>query len=181
MIVHKLFTISAAIFERFAVIPCEGRSDCLSMDIKEQYQRIFHYCCGKISDRDIAEDVTQETFLRFLEHPEYQGTGKELQYLYTIARNLCIDEYRKVQTEELPEQLPDERVTDPGWADRLTVRSILESLPEEEREIITLRYVAELSVADIAGMYDVSWFAMNRRIKRILAKMRNSFEKEGLE
>lgn len=151
------------------------------MDIKEHYKRIFQYCCSRISNRDTAEDVTQETFLRFLEHPEYQGSGKELQYLYTIARNLCIDEYRRVQTEALPEDLPDETSQEPGWIDRLTLRNILEQLPEEEREIITLRYVAELSVSDIAGMHGVSWFAMNRKIKRILAKMRNSFEKEGLE
>lgn len=150
------------------------------MDIKEQYKRIFQYCCSHISDRNLAEDITQETFLRFLEHPEYQGNGKELQYLYTIAKHLCIDEYRRNKPEALTEELPDTKNTEPDWIDRLTVRSILESLPEEERDIITLRYVSELSVTDIAGIYDVSWFAMNRRIRRILAKMRNSFEKEGL-
>lgn len=150
------------------------------MDIKEQYKRIFQYCCSHISDRNLAEDITQETFLRFLEHPEYQGSGRELQYLYTIAKHLCIDEYRRNKPEALTEELPDEENTEPDWIDRLTVRSILDSLPEEERDIITLRYVSELSVKDIAGIYDVSWFAMNRRIRRILAKMRNSFEKEGL-
>ena len=149
------------------------------MDIKEQYKRIFQYCCSRISDPGLAEDLTQEAFLRYLEHPEYQNSGKEMQYLYTIARNLCIDEYRRKKPEELPEDLPDPHSDDPSWCDRLTLRSILESLPEEDREIITLRYVSELSVSDIAGMYNVSWFAMNRRIKRILKTMRNAFGEEG--
>lgn len=149
------------------------------MDIKEQYKRVFQYCYSHINSPETAEDLTQETFLRFLEHPEYQGSGRELQYLYTIARHLCIDEYRKRRpVEELSETIPDARATDPGWIDRLELRSILEELPDEEREIITLRYVSELSVADIAGMYDVSWFSMHRRIKKILGKMRDAFERE---
>ncbi|MDE5564942.1 MAG: RNA polymerase sigma factor [Oscillospiraceae bacterium] len=151
------------------------------MDIQEQYKHIFRYCCSRISNRDIAEDLTQETFLRFLEHPEYQDSGKELQYLYTIARNLCIDEYRKTPTEALQEEPEDTSGHDPGWIDRLALRDIMEHLPDEDREIITLRYVSELSVSDIAGIYGISWFAMNRRIKRILTTMRNAFEKEGLE
>lgn len=152
------------------------------MDIQEQYQHIFQYCCSHISDQNLAEDVTQETFLRFFEHPEYQSPGKELQYLYTIARHLCIDEYRRIKPSPLPdEDIPDESSPDPGFADRMMLRSILDKLPADDREIIILRYVSEVRVADIAGIYGVSWFSMNRRIKRILAEMRNSFEKEGVK
>lgn len=150
------------------------------MEIQEQYKRVFQYCCSHISNPSLAEDLTQETFLRYLEHPEYKNSGKEMQYLYTIARNLCIDEYRRKKPEELPEDLPDPHSNDPAWADRLTLRSILEKLPDEDREIITLRYISELSVSDIAGMYGVSWFSMNRRIKRILKTMREAFGKEGI-
>ncbi|MBR3631088.1 MAG: sigma-70 family RNA polymerase sigma factor [Oscillospiraceae bacterium] len=151
------------------------------MEIQEQYKRVFQYCCTHVSNPALAEDITQETFLRYLEHPEYKATGKEMQYLYTIARNLCIDEYRRKPSEELPEDFPDPHSQDPAWSDRLALRSILDALPEEEREIVTLRYISELSVSEIAGMYGVSWFSMNRRIKRILKKMRDAFGKEGME
>ena len=150
------------------------------MDIQEQYKKIFQFCSSRISDPSLAEDLTQETFLRYLEHPEYKNSGKEMQYLYTIARNLCIDEYRRKKPEELPEDLPDPRSDDPGWSDRLTLRSIMDDLPAEDKDIITLRYVSELSVTDIAGMYGVSWFAMNRRIKTILKTMKNAFGEEGI-
>lgn len=151
------------------------------MDIRDQYQKIFRYCSSRIASRETAEDITQETFLRFYEHPEYQGSGKEIQYLYTIARNLCIDEYRRKPEDPLPEDIPAEHGGEPEWIDRLALRAVLDALPDEEREIIVLRYVSELSVADIAKLRGVSWFAMNRCIKRILGKMRQKFEKEGLE
>ena len=149
-----------------------------SMDIQEQYRKVFQYCSSRIASPETAEDLTQETFLRFLEHPEYQGNGKEMQYLYTIARNLCIDEYRKAPDEAKGEPLQADRQAE-GWIDRLAVREILDGLPEEEREIIVLRYVAELSVREISHIFGVSWFAMNRRIRHILSQMRKDFEKEG--
>ena len=151
------------------------------MDIQDQYQKIFRYCSSRIASRETAEDITQETFLRFFEHPEYQGSGKELQYLYTIARNLCIDEYRRKPSEPLPEDIPEAHSHEPEWIDRFALRAVLDRLPAEEREIIVMRYVSELSVADIARIHGVTWFAMNRRIKRILAVMRKEFEKEGSE
>lgn len=149
------------------------------MDIHEQYQKIFQFCSSRIASRETAEDITQETFLRFYEHSEYQQSGRELQYLYTIARNLCIDEYRRKPTAPLPEDIPEEHSREPEWIDRLALRAVLDRLPEEERDIIVMRYVSELPVADIARIHGISWFAMNRRIKRILAKMRKEFEKEG--
>ena len=61
------------------------------MDLEEQYDKIYRYCYFKVNRREIAEDITQETFLRFLENSNYANTGKAMQYLYTFARNLCVD------------------------------------------------------------------------------------------
>ena len=151
------------------------------MDIQEQYKKIFQFCSCRIASRETAEDITQETFLRFYEHPEYQRSGRELQYLYTIARNLCIDEYRRKPTEPLPEDIAEVHSREPEWIDKLALRAVLDQLPEEERDIIVMRFVSDLPVTDIARIHGVSWFAMNRRIKRILAKMRKEFEKEGYD
>ena len=64
------------------------------MDIEEQYDKIYRYCYFKLSNQQLAEDITQETFLRFLESNTYYEKGKKLRYLYTIAHNLCVDIYR---------------------------------------------------------------------------------------
>ena len=65
------------------------------MDLKEQYDNIYRYCHMKTGHPETAEDLTQETFLRFLEDTGYQEQGRQLAYLYTIARNLCMDYFRR--------------------------------------------------------------------------------------
>ena len=64
------------------------------MDLQEQYSRLLRYCFMRTKDRYLAEVITQETFLRFWQSHSYRDTGREMAYLYTIARNLCIRECR---------------------------------------------------------------------------------------
>ncbi len=66
-----------------------------AIDLEAQYDKIYRYCYFKLHSREAAEDITQETFLRFLQSESYQEKGKSLAYLYTIARNLCINNFRK--------------------------------------------------------------------------------------
>ena len=73
----------------------------MSIDIDEQYDKIYRYCFLRVRHKETAEDITQETFLRYLEHPHYNSVDKTLQLLYTIAGNLCLDEFRKKKTTEL--------------------------------------------------------------------------------
>ena len=115
------------------------------MDYEAQYDKIYRYCYFKLQNQAVAEDVTQETFLRFLESSTYKERGRELNYLYTIARNLCIDESRKRVLEELPEEIPEdgpeERVIE-----SVVMMQAMERLTPEERELVLLRYVNEVPV-----------------------------------
>lgn len=65
------------------------------MNLEEYYNNIYRYCYLHTQNRHTAEDLTQETFLKFLETSNYQDRGKPLAFLYTIARNLCIDHIRQ--------------------------------------------------------------------------------------
>lgn len=65
------------------------------MDIEEQYDKIYRYCYFKLYDKQLAQDITQETFLRFFRQDLCLDSNKELPYLYTIAKNLCVDNFRK--------------------------------------------------------------------------------------
>ena len=67
----------------------------MSLDVEEQYDNIYRYCYFKLHNRQTAEDITQETFLRFFQRYDHVTGGEALKCLYTIARNLCIDEYRR--------------------------------------------------------------------------------------
>lgn len=149
-----------------------------SMEFNEQYDKIYRYCYLRVRHREVAEDLTQETFLRFLEHPQYHDKDKALRYLYTIAGNLCIDEYRKVKADPLPEELPEQKDRENEWLTHIALSEAVAALPEKEQELILLRYVNEVPVSVISELYHISRFALSRRLKRILSKLRDTFEKE---
>lgn len=153
------------------------------MDIEQQYDKLLRYCYMKLRDRTLAEDITQETFIRFFESKDYHSIGKEMAYLYTIARNLCIDSFRK-QKEELIEDLPakiqempESRDKVESIVDRVSIEQALDRLTADEREAVVLRFSGELSVEDIAKSMDISRFAVRRRILSALEKLRKEMER----
>ena len=153
------------------------------MDIEQQYDKLLRYCYMKLRDRTLAEDITQETFIRFFESKDYHSIGKEMAYLYTIARNLCIDYFRK-QKEELIEDLPAKIQEMPDSSDKvesivdqLSIEQALDSLTADEREAVVLRFSGELSVEDIAKTMGISRFAVRRRISSALEKLRKEMER----
>lgn len=140
----------------------------MQVDLRNQYDKIYRYCYLRVHSRETAEDLTQETFLRFLEKPQYHNKNKDLQYLYTIAGNLCIDEYRRKPTEELSEDLPDDTDNEDKVLTSIALSGALKKLSDEDRDIILLRYVNEEPVGVISKLYNISRFALNRRIKKYL-------------
>lgn len=149
----------------------------MSMDLEEQYDKIYRYCYFKVNQREIAEDITQETFLRFLESSDYVNTEKAMQYLYTIARNLCVDEYRKRKMELLNEEVVDSNAED-DMITRVSVRMALAELDEADRELLLLRYVNEVPVSVICKLYGISRFAVYRRVSQAIKNLKGKLGKE---
>ncbi|MBQ6663353.1 MAG: RNA polymerase sigma factor [Oscillospiraceae bacterium] len=153
------------------------------MDIEQQYDKLLRYCYMKLRDRTLAEDITQETFIRFFESKDYHSIGKEMAYLYTIARNLCIDSFRKQKDElieDLPakiQEMPESRDKVESIVDRVSIEQALDRLTADEREAVVLRFSGELSVEDIAKSMDISRFAVRRRILSALEKLRKEMER----
>ena len=153
------------------------------MDIEQQYDKLLRYCYMKLRDRTLAEDITQETFIRFFESKDYHSIGKEMAYLYTIARNLCIDSFRKQKdelVEDLPakiQEMPESRDKVESIVDRVSIEQALDRLTADEREAVVLRFSGELSVEDIAKSMDISRFAVRRRILSALEKLRKEMER----
>lgn len=149
----------------------------MALEIEEQYDKIYRYCYFKVHNADLAEDITQETFLRYLECDSYKDTGRPLAFLYTVARNLCMDAFRKKQTKELPEELIEEDKEE-EILNTLALRIAMQQLSEREQELILLRYVNEVPVATLAKMYGVSRFSLYREIKGILKKIERGISDE---
>lgn len=147
------------------------------MNLEEQYDKIYRYCYFKLKHQQKAEDITQETFLRFLESTTYRSEGKMLRYLYTIARNLCMDEFRRMPREQNLDSLADTETQSPEdmqqlVATTLDVRAALEELPQEERELLLLYHVNEVPAAVIAKLMGISRFAVYRMLKRAEKKFK---------
>lgn len=147
------------------------------MDIEKQYDRIYRYCYFKLKNRETAEDITQEAFLRYLERYRFASPETTLKYLYTIARNLCIDEYRKPAAMPLPEDIPEPS----GEDDRLTNLALYQALremPPEQQELLLLRYVNEVPVSVIAALCNISRFALRRRLLAATDLLRKKLREE---
>lgn len=147
----------------------------MALDVEQQYDKIYRYCYYRLRNREQAEDVTQETFLRWFSSDTYRNNGQVLQYLYTIARNLCIDESRKPIFETIPEDIPTAD-TDPLLS--IALRSELDKLGGEDRELVLLRYVNEVPVGVLCKLYGISRFAIYRRLRGILKTLQNGLMEE---
>lgn len=148
----------------------------MGLDIEQHYEKIYKYCYFRIRNRDLAEDITQETFLRFFTSDTYRDIGQALQYLYTIARNLCMNEYHRPKTEELTEENLLEEEND--LVTYMDLRAALQRLSDKDRELIVLRYVSEVPIAVLCKIYGVSRFALYRKIQRITKSLRKYMEDE---
>lgn len=151
----------------------------MPLELKEQYEKIYTFCYFKVHIREVAEDITQETFLKYFSTTEYLEKGKKLAFLYTIARNLCTDYFRKNRHIENLDNLPelsDENADDIETA--IAVRTAVLKLSIEEQEIVLLRFTNELSMGEIAKYFGISRFALYRKIGAIEKKLKQHLREE---
>ncbi len=147
------------------------------MDISKQYDKLLSYCYMRVRNQSLAEDIAQEAFVKFFESTGYRNQGKELAYLYTIARNLCIDYYRKQKDvlSDISEKCAVSDETDIILT-RIEIEQVLDKLELSERELITLKFISELSDADIGKLFGISRFSVHRRLKSVLKKLKEELE-----
>ena len=147
----------------------------MSLELKDQYDKIYKYCYFKVKNAHLAEDLTQETFLKFFSQNSYINRGKPLAYLYTIARNLCTDAYKKADTVSLDETSGDIFAMNDDFDDletNIAVKQAVSILPQDLQEIILLRFTNDLSVLEISNITGLSRFAVHRKIKNALGKLK---------
>ena len=140
-------------------------------ELTKTYDKIYRYCFYKVRNSAAAEDITQEAFLRYFAQNPKIRRGEDMAYLYTIAKNLCIDYFRKRQADELPEDYPAEEFSETSDT-KIAVRTALAKLDERHREIILLRYLSGLSVNETAETMGISRFAAYRLERAALSEMK---------
>lgn len=148
--------------------------------VEEHYDDVLAYCRRHAPSYDDAPDVAQEAFLRFVRSGRSPREGKPLAYLFTIARNLCIDAARARRLPvgpldaDVPDRSPD---ADPAAAAAGgEVGALVDALDSELRDVVELRFDQGFKVSEIASVLGVSRFAVNRRLNRALAELRRGLE-----
>ncbi|HEY4518032.1 MAG TPA: sigma-70 family RNA polymerase sigma factor [Candidatus Paceibacterota bacterium] len=154
----------------------------------EQYSdALFKFIAMRIKDRERAKDMLQDCFTR-----TWQAIvdGKEVEnmraFLYKVARNLVIDEYRShksVSLDEMTEETGYEVASRSGdnpsiGAEVGKIREALEKLPEEYREVVSMRYIDELMPVEISEILGESANAISVRINRGVVMLRETLQIE---
>lgn len=144
---------------------------------------IVGYAWYMLGDRAEAEDVAQETMLRFLRKaPDWQAGGAKLRtWLYRVAINLCIDRKRRpqpVSLDSLAEDgvVPLHSASSDGIDQRIAVRAALDALPERQKMAIILVHYQGFTGREAAGLMDSSEDAIESLLARARRALRRQLE-----
>ena len=148
------------------------------------YMRVFSYAMTMAGDRDLAEEIAQETFCRaFSRLGSFRGEADEVTWLCAIAKNVFVDEKRRLnRTAELPEEMEapgrtmEQTVSDSDSSFRIHLA--LHTLEEPYREVFELRVFGELSFRQIGTIFTKTenWARVTYHRARI--KLRERMEEQ---
>ena len=174
----------------------KGDESSLSMLINRHKQRIYSFIYSKVLDRDITEDVFQDTFIKViktLKRGAYNEEGKFLPWVMRIAHNLVIDHFRKnnrmpkfdnsgdfsifsvlsdgdlnAEKKIIKNQVEDD------------VRKLIEELPEDQKQVLVMRMYNDMSFKEISEKTGVSINTALGRMRYALINMRKIIEKHNI-
>ena len=146
--------------------------------VHKYYPCILNYCLMRGIDRGSAEDLTQDTFVRFFSSlDQYRHYGKTMNYLYVIARNACRNHFKKKA--EIPvEQLPAESYTE-KYELKVDIQRAVDSLPTDLREIALLYYVQDVGQRDIAHILNISLSLVKYRVRQTRKLLASKLNEEN--
>jgi RNA polymerase sigma factor (sigma-70 family) len=173
-----------------------GNEKSLEILIIRHKQRIFSFILSKVMDREIAEDIFQDTFIKVintLKRGAYNEEGKFLPWVMRIAHNLLIDHFRRnkripkfnntddfdiftVLSDEVlnvEKQLIKNQILN-------DVRELIKELPEDQKEVLIMRMYKDMSFKEIAENTDVSINTALGRMRYALINLRKLIEKHNI-
>jgi RNA polymerase sigma-70 factor (ECF subfamily) len=173
-----------------------GDENALAILIKRHQSKIFGFIYSKLSDRDLADDIFQDTFVKViktLKSNSYNEEGKFLPWVMRIASNLIIDHFRRNkkmpmlrETEEfsifciLKDSSPNiekQMITSQVEED---LRKIIKELPEDQREVLIMRMYQDLSFKEISDLTGVSINTALGRMRYALMNIRKVIDKNQI-
>jgi len=172
----------------------QGETRAFEVLVQRHRRPIFNFVLRYVRDPAAAEDVTQDCFLRVVRSAEnYVREAKFTTWLYTIARNLCVDRSRRQKHRNmasLDAPIDDEGrgakidlvASDNAAVDRQAIgtelkarmQAAIATLPDEQREIFLLREISDLQFNEIAEIVGVPENTVKSRMRYALEKLREA-------
>ena len=146
-------------------------------------QSIFRYLYSRIGSLPEAEDATAQTFLAAFESLDrYQHKGHFAAWLFAIARRKAMDHFR-MQRQQIPLENAEKVPLETDLLQQViqteqiaALAKLISALPEEEHELIRLRYIAELNFSEIGSLLNRSEAAVKKSLYRLLARLQSQLE-----
>jgi len=135
-----------------------------------------------------AQDLVQDAFIKVYRNlDKYDASGSFSSWLYRVAINHCMDEFRKKRYSMTQIEIDEERVVEPNHPELVFLKKeksrqlerLIATLPEDERLIILLRYVNEISYEEISEVMGVPLATVRNKLHRAKKKMRETVKREG--
>jgi RNA polymerase sigma-70 factor (ECF subfamily) len=173
-----------------------GDENSLTFLIEKHQTRIYGFIYSKISDRDLSDDIFQDTFIKViktLKSNSYNEEGKFLPWVMRIAHNLVIDHFRKSkkmpmlrETEEFSifSVLQDNSETIENEIISLQIendiKKIIKELPEDQKEVLMMRIYQDLSFKEISELTGVSINTALGRMRYAVINLRKIINKHQI-
>lgn len=173
-----------------------GNKEYLNTLAEKYYDDIYRFCCYRTGNPDASYDLAQETFLRFIRYAQGNLPRNLKGYLLTIARNVCIDFFRKESSRQEEPLYPSDEFPELSEADfagissedllsrvirdetsRELVKALME-LPGMQREVIVLHSFYGLKYREIARITDSPPATVKSRMKQGMDKLKQVLRKE---
>lgn len=174
----------------------KGDEESFGILIERHKQNVYNFIYSKILDRDITEDIFQDTFIKViqtLKRGGYNEEGKFLPWVMRIAHNLVIDHFRKNSRMPKFENREDFNIfsllgdSSPNIERQLIdlqvhqdVRRLIEELPEDQKEVLKMRIYKEMSFKEISEITGVSINTSLGRMRYALINLRKMIEKHNI-
>lgn len=159
-----------------------GDQEALNELIERYYDEVYRFLYRRMGNKAAAEDVTQDTFIKFIKNlPYYKEKNKLKSFLFTIAINTSNDFFRRHKQEtsllsldnigeEITEEVTEDEVLQKEEA--LIVRQAVLSLPDVQRDVIILRFYHNLKIKEIASVQKVPIPTVKTRLRRALKALK---------
>jgi len=173
-----------------------GNQSSLEKLIRRHKNRVFAYILMIVKDKELAEDLFQDTFIKVINtirSGSYKEEGKFIQWVMRIAHNLIIDYFRKAKRIPILEnsddydifdrvRIPVESVEQKLIIEQIheDVKKLIEYLPKEQKDVLVMRHYGDMSFKDIAEQTNVSINTALGRMRYALINLRKLVEEKEI-